>query len=582
MIVSGSPRATPFEDAVRIWWERLRDAGCPERLDAETIRLEEAVGRVPAHVTRSKGPCPSYRAAAMDGYAVSARDVATAAPDRPVRLSIGPQAVAVDTGSPMPRGKDAVVPIESTVIDGAAILVRRPTHPGKHVRLPGDDIPPGVAVGWPGVAMRPIDCAALIASGSVAIDVVRRPRVTVIPSGDEIVAPGSQPHAGTVIDSNSPMIAASARALGADVVTTAVVADEDIALRAALTEAVATSDIVLLLAGSSRGGRDRGAGAIEHVGSVDVGGVAKRPARPVRLGHAGRVAIVNLPGYPGACHFAFDAYVAPLIRRLGGMNDPATRRARLARALETDGSCDEWRLATVLTAPGSPRAIVDPLDGIGGGLYGLVQADARFHLKRGTTHHARHVAVGWTPLRDADASSALFAGPYDPLIEELAALAGFRCRWTADESGEALDDGTAEAVGIVFRDRAVERVRARAGDDRRMLVIGARREGVARARDVEDGAPETDDPQPVDPWEAAASVAAGTRASVTTTKYVAERFDLRFEQTQSAVYAIVWEERAGRRFPWGIAVPAALGAVREASSTLGWEYIGSRSEEDQR
>jgi putative molybdopterin biosynthesis protein len=585
----GARQATPLHDAVRLWSSHLRDAGCPDRLEPETIALADAVGRAPAHVTRTKDPCPTFRAAAMDGFAVRASDVRSATPSKPKRLAIGKDAVLIDTGAAMPRGTDAVIPNELASVDGSSIVVMRPVAPGKHVRLPGDDVPPGVAIGWPGVALRPVDCAALIASGCTTIDVVRKPRITVIPTGDEIVAPGSPAKTGAVIDSNSPMIAAAARAQGADVTVVPVIADDDEALLKALADAVANSDVVALLGGSSAGARDRGARTIERAGAVDVRGVATRPARPVILGHSGAVAIVNLPGYPASCHFAFEAFVAPLLRRLGGFADPVSRRARLARGVETDGSRDEWPLATLLTAPGSPRAIVDPLPDIGGGLYRLAIADARFHVRAGATNHPRHVAVRWTPLRDVDnTTSALFCGPYDPLIEELAALAGFRCRWTPDETGEALEEGTADAVGVILRGDAVERVRARLGRDRRTLVLGARREGVATARghDVNDANDDANnasdeartDPSVDDPWETAAAVAAGVRASAKTTKYLAERFGLAFEPGDSALYAIVWEDRPGHRFPWGIAVAAALGAVESACETLGWEYIGKGSE----
>ena len=585
----GAHKATPFADALRIWSTNVRDAGCPDRLEAEAIALADAVGRAPAHVTRTKDPCPTFRAAAMDGFAVRAVDVNDATPAKPKRLTIDKDATPIDTGAAMPRDKDAVIPNESASFDGSAIIVTRPVAPGKHVRLPGDDVPPGVAIGWPGVALRPVDCAALIASGCTTIDVVRKPRLTVIPTGDEIIASGAAVKADAVIDSNSPMIAAAARARGAEVTVVPVVADDDEALFEALGDAVSNSDVVALLAGSSGGTRDRGARTIDRVGVIAVRGVATRPARPVILGHSGAVAVVNLPGYPASCHFAFEAFVAPLLIRLGGFADPASRRARLARSVETDGSRDEWPLATLLTAPGSPRAIVDPLPDIGGGLYRLAIADARFRLRAGTTDHPRHVAVRWTPLRDVDsAASALFCGPYDPLIEELAALAGFRCRWTSDESGEALEEGTADAVGIIVREDAIERVRARLGPDRRMLVLGARREGIATARgrkarsagyagDAGDAAVNTQS-SAGDPWETAASVVAGARASAKTTKYLAERFGLAFEPGDSAVYAIVWEDRPGHRFPWGFAVPAALGAVEPACEALGWEYIGKSSE----
>lgn len=578
----GAPRATPFAEAVRTWWAHLRDAGCPDRLAAETIALHDAVGRAPAHVTRTKEPCPTYRAAAMDGFAVRAADVRDASPAKPTRLKLGTDATPVDTGAKVPRDKDAVIPIEAVTVDDQTIVVTKRVAIGKHVRLPGDDVPPGVAIGWPGVALRPVDCAALIASGCTTIDVVRKPRLSVIPSGDEVVAVGAPSKAGSVIDSNSPMIAAAARALGAEVTVTGVVADDDGALLKALTDAVANSDVVALLAGSSNGARDRGARTIERVGAIDVRGVATRPGRPVILGHSGSVAVVNLPGYPASCHFAFEAYIAPLLRRLGGFADAPARRARLARDVDTDGSRDEWPLATVLTAPGSPRAIVDPLPDIGGGLYRLARADARFHLRSGTAHHARHVNVEWAPLRDADdASMALFAGPYDPLIEELAALAGFRCRWTADESGEALEEGTADAAGIIVREDSFERVRARFGKGRTMLVIGSRREGIAKPRSTSSSSAGSDielDRRTADPWETAASVAAGTRASARTTKFLAEQFGLAFEEGKPALYAIVWEDGPGHRFPWGIALAAALGAVAGVSGALGWEYIGMGSE----
>src|SRR5207237_5154486 len=145
--------------------------------------------------------------------------------------------------------------------------------------------------------------------------------------------------------------------------------DDEEALEASLRQAIAGADVVALIAGSSAGRRDRSAAAIARVGTIDVRGVATRPARPVILGHAGTAALINLPGYPTACHFAFEAYAAPLLRRLGGRTDSLPRRARLANALDTDESFDEFRTATLLSAPGSPRAIVVPLADIGGGLY---------------------------------------------------------------------------------------------------------------------------------------------------------------------------------------------------------------------
>ena len=125
----GAHKATPFADALRIWSTNLRDAGCPDRLEAEAIALADAVGRAPAHVTRTKDPCPTFRAAAMDGLAVRAVDVNDATPAKPKRLTIDKDATPIDTGAAMPRDKDAVIPNESASFDGSAIIVTRPVAP---------------------------------------------------------------------------------------------------------------------------------------------------------------------------------------------------------------------------------------------------------------------------------------------------------------------------------------------------------------------------------------------------------------------------------------------------------------------
>jgi molybdenum cofactor synthesis domain-containing protein len=571
---------TALADALRIWRAAIEEAGCPERLPVETVSLAEAVGRVPSQIIRTKHPSPTYRAAAMDGFAIRSADVARASDAAPVRLRRGEDAFAIDTGAAVPEGFDCVVALERVEASGTTVAVSSPVPCGKNIRLPGEDVPPGVAIGWPGIALRPLDCAALIAGGCTAADVVRRPRLAVIPTGDELVSPGSPPKPGTMVDSNSLMIAGEAQRLGAETTIWPVAKDDVVAIESAVRGALETSDVVAILAGSSHGKRDRGAAVIEKVGTVDVRGVATRPGKPVVLGHAKSVPVIDLPGYPVACHFAFETYVAPLLRRLGGMAEPMPRRARLAETVETDGTADEWHSASLLTAPGSPRALVVPFLEIGGNLYRLAQADARFHLKRGTCAFARHAAVPWVPLRDADsASRALFVGPYDPLIEEMAALGEFRCRWTDDESGEALDEGLADAVGILVRDGGLSALRKRAGEGIKVLPIGLRREGTARLASaaseeaaVDPGAatPSADH----DPWEGAAAVAAGMRPAAKCARYIAERFGLLFEEGRPALYVVVWEDRPGHRFPWGIVLSAAMSALEDAAPKLGWKSIG--------
>jgi putative molybdopterin biosynthesis protein len=567
-----------YAEAVHAWDAALRAAGGGTRLASETVALIDSVGRVPASVIRTKHACPTYRAAAMDGFAVRSADVASASRGNAVRLALGADAIAIDTGGVVPPEFDAVVPSERAVVDGEAIVLGAPVAFGKNIRLPGEDVPPGAAIGWPGFALRSIDCAALAASGCSDVDVVARPRLIIIPTGDELVPAGSPARPGSVVETNSMMLAAEGRAIGADVLVLPICRDDDRALVAALRDAVKRADVVALLAGSSRGRRDLGADTIAAVGDIVVRGVATRPGRPTILANAGRVAIVDLPGYPVACHASFHAYVLPLLRRLAGVREPHERRARLSESVDVDATADEWRLATVLSAPGSPRAIVAPMPDVGGGLYRLTQADARFHLRRGVQRFGQHAAVPWTPLRDPDAATrALFVGPYDPLIEEAAALGGFRCRWTDDESGQALDEGLADAVGVIVRGEGSGALRKRSAKGTKVLAIGLRREGVAFAAG---SAPHAGDSAAAgaEPWAAVAAVAAGHRRSAPCARYIAENYGVRFEEGPPALYAIVWEDRAGHRFPWGIVLAAALGALEESGAKLGWKCVGMPSE----
>ncbi|MDQ6780512.1 MAG: molybdopterin-binding protein, partial [Candidatus Eremiobacteraeota bacterium] len=266
------------------WHAALQAAGAVTPLPGEVVPLREAAGRLPAGVLRTLLPCPSYAAAAMDGYALRAARISAASPAMPLRLLIDADVFAVDTGAALPPDCDAVVPLENAHLDGVSVAFHACAEAGEHVRLPGEDVPPGVVVGALGRPLDGLECAALIACGASDVEVVCRPRVTIIPTGEELQPPGAAPVSGRVFDSNSTMIAQAARDLGASVTLVAIVKDDHESLRLALHSAAASSDAIFVLGGSSRGGRDVSHDALRAEGNVDVRGVATRPAKPVNLG----------------------------------------------------------------------------------------------------------------------------------------------------------------------------------------------------------------------------------------------------------------------------------------------------------
>ena len=284
--------------------------------DSERVAVGEALGRVTAVPVAARWPSPRSDCAAMDGIAVRAADLAAApaalvadalAGDAEtaggtVRLAAG-MFEWIDTGDPMPPGADTVVVRERLLpqADGSLLIApaagagtgrgHRKGHParGRNVRTAGEDFAAEETLVPAGRRLRPGDLAAVAAGGHVTVTVARRPVVAIIPTGDEIRPVGAVPRWGDIIDTNSLMLSARCRQLGAVPVVSAVVPDDPDALAAELRRAAAQADLVLVIAGSSRGRGDHAPAVLAQVGGVAVAGVAVRPGHPALLGHAKRV-----------------------------------------------------------------------------------------------------------------------------------------------------------------------------------------------------------------------------------------------------------------------------------------------------
>ncbi|HLW36962.1 MAG TPA: molybdopterin-binding protein [Candidatus Eremiobacteraceae bacterium] len=564
--------ATTYADALERWQAALDSAGTPQRLPSERIALRDAAGRMPTCIVRTRLAAPSHAVAAMDGYAVSSPRLASASVATPVTLQLETEALAVDTGSALPPGCDAVVPFERVERLAGRVRFHSPVTKGKHIRLAGEDVPPGVVVGFPGRALRPLDCAALLACGDATVEVVRRARVTLIPTGDELLVPGSQAVPGGSFESNSTMVGSAASLLGSVVTVTPAVRDDPGSIAAALRAAVATSDVVLLLGGSSRGGRDQSSKVLENLGRIVVRGVATRPAKPVNLALVGAVPVINLPGYPVASLVAFELYVAPLLRRLAGSNERTSAHATLSEPLAVAGDADEWHEVN-LEISSVPVADILPQDRATSGFYSLLQSDALAHVPRGQPEHPAGSSLAINFLRHpSDLREALFAGPYDPLLEELSAMLGFRCRWSETNRLTIARDGLA---GITLPDR--EQIK-RATSERPRLefrLLGSRLEGLAvrpQRWSANGPAPSLAASWPT-AWAGAASVAAGLAAAAPASAYVARHFGLELIEPRSIWYVMLWRSHPARGEPWRLRITAALRSLRANEAQLGWQHI---------
>ena len=314
------------------------------------VPLVEADGTVLAADTTAEWPLPGFDNSAMDGYAVIAADVAGASADHPVTLPVDAEIAAGDTtahtltpghsikimtGALLPDGADAVIPVEWTDDGRQSVFITQPASAGHAIRRAGDDAKPGDLLLPAGTRLGAAQIGVLAAAGHGVLRVRRRPRVTVISTGNELAEPGSPLVPGRIWDSNSYMLASAARQAGCEAARYPTQRDEPGAVLAAIEHAAATSDILVTSGGVSMGGEhDVVKAALTRLGTVTFRKVAMQPGMPQGFGLIGANAtpIFTLPGNPVSAFVSFTIFVAPAARVLQGLSAEkgARRQARLA------------------------------------------------------------------------------------------------------------------------------------------------------------------------------------------------------------------------------------------------------------
>ena len=312
------------------------------RLPTEMVALADAHRRVLAETLASPLDLPPFDNSAMDGYALIAADTTGATEAAPVRLTVrddaragapaetvlhSGDAVRIATGAMMPAGADAALRVEDAVRDGNHLLVSAPLDPGTDVRPAGDDLHSGAIVLDAGTVLRAGELAMLASIGSADVRVVRGPRVAIVGTGDELVAPGTPLGPGQIYDSNMPMLAALVTGAGGEVASAAIrVADTLTATVAALEAALVDADLVLISGGVSKGAHDHVKPALKQLGAEQrFWQLAVRPGHPTWFGVSSAhppVPILGLPGNPASSYVVFQMLAAPAIRAMLGITAP--------------------------------------------------------------------------------------------------------------------------------------------------------------------------------------------------------------------------------------------------------------------
>jgi len=301
---------------------------------SEVVCLDEALGRVTASGVEADRPVPGYDRAAMDGYALRAEDTHGASGASPAVFGVVDregavgegEAAHVHTGSAVPEGADAVVRVEETEEVGGRVEVSARVSEGENVAYTGEDVEEGEAVVGEGERLHPSTVGVLRSVGVGEVEVRRKPRVAVVPTGDEVVE--SDPGPGEVVGTNGPMVAEYAERWGGEASVRDVVPDDEDALRDSLRDAAGDADMVVTTGGSSVGERDLLPDIVDAAGDVLVHGVAVKPGHPVGFGVVNSTPVVMLPGYPVSCVVTAFEFVRRGVRASLGAEHRAEPKSR--------------------------------------------------------------------------------------------------------------------------------------------------------------------------------------------------------------------------------------------------------------
>ena len=381
---------TPLHEALTKWLSRFDSEESGRPLPGEIIHVKDSLGRITAEAIIAKISSPFYHSSAMDGYAVRFVDTFGASETSPKRLRTEEQAVYVDTGDPMPDGFNAVIMIEDVNIVGAKskgqsaksekdesgyIEIISPATPWQNVRVIGEDIVATELILPENHRIRPVDTGAMLAAGYTEVAVRRKPKVVIIPTGTEIVEPGTELKKGDIIEFNSRILGGLVSEWGGNAVRFRIVPDRFDEIKKAILDALGMGDMVVVNAGASAGSEDFTARAVRELGDVLLHGVNIKPGKPVILGWVRGKPVLGIPGYPVSAFITFHLFAKPLIYKWQGLEveKPEMIRAKISRQVASALGQEEF-LRVKIGKVGN-NLIATPISRGAGVLMSLVRAD---------------------------------------------------------------------------------------------------------------------------------------------------------------------------------------------------------------
>jgi putative molybdopterin biosynthesis protein len=431
---------TALEDAVKTYQDALSAHGIS--LGSEVIPTQAALGRITAQAVYARICAPHYNACAMDGIALDAHITFGATETTPLRLKTK-DFQWVDTGDPLPPGCDAVVMVEDVVAEGEGYILHAAATPWQHIRQIGEDISAGDMILPSFSAITPAGMGAMLAGGVLQVEVLKRPVIGIIPTGDEIVPPTDQPGVGDIIEFNSTIFSGMLTDWGCNPKVYPIAADNLDEICHALETAASECDGVIINAGASAGREDYTTDAIRNVGEVVLHGIAIKPGKPAVLGMLSPpqrkevIPVIGVPGYPVSGILVLEMVFKPILDLLTKQQAETHEMvdAVISRRLTSSLKYREFvrtRLGMV-----SGKLVAIPLTRGAGVVSSFVKADGIIDIpqEREGYEAGETVPVRLTHSLHAIRSNLMITGSHDPLIDEVADL--MRHRWPGSQAASS-------------------------------------------------------------------------------------------------------------------------------------------------